>query len=233
MVETRMDQALPVVKEMIIPYMVCYVIPSTYVMASIVGKGVKDSVANVRLFYTVQISLMVTCYALYILFPVSIRSIAIEKPSDNVPLLLQLTYTFVHTGMTTFCAFPSMHVAHCTSMAWIQWEERLPGAAWTCAVAVVTLFSTVLTKAHFIMDVPSGLLMAYLFHRFMWKPLRANGKLAVPSKPSERMSTRNRCICIFAGPGVMLAVALWLIQYTGSTVDIVSMFSGRECKRIE
>ncbi len=228
MVETRMDHSLPIVKEMIIPYMMVYFMPSTYVIASLAGKGVKDSVSNVRLFYAVQITLMATCYALYILFPVSISPIAIDKPAADAHLLMKLTYTFVHTGMTTFCACPSMHVGHCTSMAWIQHEEGLPGALWTYAFAIITFFSTVLTKAHFVMDVPAGLLTAWLFDRYMRRPLRDSGALAVPAKASERMTIGKRCLCICAAPTLMLAGAVWVIQYTGSNVDVVSMFSGRE-----
>ena len=68
--------------------------------------------------------------------------------------------------------FPSQHVALACVGAWGLWEDRLSwaplGAAWVAAICV----STVLTKQHYAVDVPSGALLAALSVLLSRRPRR-------------------------------------------------------------
>ena len=231
----KYDNQLPLQPYMIIPYVIVYFIPSTYVLSSLMAKGVKGSVENVRIFYTVQICMMATCYALYILFPVSVKEISMDPPEENATILTQLTYTFIHSGMTKFCACPSMHVAHCISMAWIQADRKLPGATTTYVFAIITFFSTVLTKAHLIVDVPAGFALALIFDEFLYQPLCRSKMFSIDEKnrknevknPSYKTKIITKLFMMVAIPAIMLYGALWFAEYTGEKIDVLAMFTGK------
>lgn len=241
-----LDHSLPQVDWLIIPYVIVYFMPVTYVLCCLYDKGVNGSVLYIRRFYQMQMTLMACCYALYVIFPVSIESLALVEPSSNAPVLQHLTYTFVHTGMTTFCALPSMHVAHCLSMAWIQSHDELSGAFITYAFAIITCFSTVLTKAHFLMDVFTGIVLAYLFDRQLFVRLCSHGPsltqtanvndIVSNSRSSKNMSVstsiwhhhQSRIVFMVFLPIFTIVGNIVLFSITGVRTDVIGMFSGKK-----
>ena len=226
-IATSLDQKLPVVEQLILPYIWAYFMPFVYVVCAVKGKGVRQALANVRLFYAVQMGLMGTCYALYVLFPTSIATLHWAQPPATAPALLHLTHSFVHAGMTSFNACPSMHVAHCVSIAWIQSADKLPYAHWSSAFAVITLFSTFLTKAHFLADVPAGLALAQLFDMHVYRPCASSGTFAnAKTKAAKKMSEAARVALICSAPALMLVGMVTITVYTGANVNPATMFQG-------
>ena len=243
-IATALDQRLPVVEQLILPYIAVYFMPFVYVICAVTGKGVQGALGHVRLFYAVQLGLMASCYALYVAFPTSIALLHFAKPAADAPALLRLTHSFVHAGMTSFNACPSMHIAHCVSMAWIQTADGLPGALWSSAFAGVTLFSTVLTKAHFVFDVSAGLILAQLFDMHVYRPCAAAGTFSSSSSSSSAtrkgkgganaqtveveggmsVSEGHRVVLICAAPTLMLLGLVALIVRTGASVNPATMF---------
>lgn len=232
-IATRFDYMVQPVPIFIIPYVYNYLMPIVFVAYSVEQFGVQGCLGVVRRFYLTQTTLLLSSYALFIIFPVGISSIAWARPPATAGFLTHYTYSFVQLGMCTFNSFPSMHVASTLSIAWIQRAESLPGATFALAFAVTTFFSTVLTRAHFIADVPGGMLLALAVDAVVYRPLkrreqrlfgdqRSHGGSSSSSAPSVT-ALLLRAAAVVAAP----ALAQWgkeaLADATGTRVDVNHM----------
>jgi hypothetical protein len=225
-IATRYDYQIPVVPMMIIPYTFVYVLPYAHTAICLSKHGLHRSMARIRRFYLTQAMLMGSAYLLYILFPVSISSFGTEVPTESTGMLQRYTYNFVNKGMTTFCACPSMHVAHTLSVALIQHADKLPGSKVAMVAAFATLFSTVMTRAHFIMDVPFGIVFALLINHSIFRNLQ--GKLHPPPKgTASRWSLGRRAVALFTAPLALFSFFVYLEKATGSETDMLGMLTGR------
>ena len=155
--------------------------------------------------------------------------------------LRRFTYTFVHTGMSTFCACPSMHVVHCGSMAWIMCNEGTTGSWLHGFFAFTTFFSTVYTKAHYFWDVPIGVFtlvsLDLIFQQLtLFTPYSKRGLIDSYWFPIDKackqnnMSVKSRAMLIVLGPVFMLLGCAMLNRATGIKTDIVGMFMGKKLR---
>lgn len=223
-VATKYDYMVPLVPELIIPYFLVYLQAPTYVAICLFYHGVHKSLGLVRRFYITQFFVMHCAYILYIAFPVSIESIAQLKPmNDN--FLENFTYNFVQNGMSKFCACPSMHVSHTLSMAFIHDTERIPGYNIAWFAAILTFASTILTRAHFILDVPCGCVLAYILDIFLFKPM-FKVKAFEYIQIKKRSYTFFRIIVMILIPSFIYYGYRCISKLTGVSTDVVAMLIG-------
>jgi len=87
---------------------------------------------------------------------------------DGCPGLGCSTLAFLNRMDGGFNLFPSLHVAQ-GLVVWLVVRRHLPALAWPAGVLVIGIaVSTVLTKRHFVIDIPAGLacgLLVYLAAR--------------------------------------------------------------------
>jgi len=115
-------------------------------------------------------SLLITAgYILFYVFPVHIKELG--RFEVGTGFWDTINYQFVHRGMTRYAAFPSMHVANAWFCAYLFKVQNLPGAWIANTFAYLQFIDTLLTRAHFILDIPAGWLLAELMARFMLIPL--------------------------------------------------------------
>ena len=126
--------------------------PLFYVYCAIRKHGIVKSLPFLRRFHLVQFTLMSFAYIFYLLFPISISSIAQGKPNAGDSTILKYNFNFISNGMSKYCASPSMHVSHTLSMSFIHTTDELPFSKITRSLAYATFFSTVFTKAHYVFD---------------------------------------------------------------------------------
>ena len=121
-----------------------------------------------------------------------------------------------------------MHVAHTLSMAIVHTNEGVPLYTGGIIFAILTFFSTVLTRAHFIMDVPCGILVAYGIDTFLYRPWKQR---KTPSRLDvflEGLFPMNRVILFLTAPVLILLLNEYLAQVTGVRVDMIGMLLGVE-----
>jgi hypothetical protein len=224
-VATKYDYMMPLVPELIIPYFLVYLQAPAYVAICLFYHGVHKSLGLVRRFYITQFFVMHFAYILYVAFPVSIESIAQLKPL-NGDFLENFTYNFVQNGMSKFCACPSMHVTHTLSMAFIHDAERVPGYTIAWLAAILTFASTVLTRAHFILDVPCGCALAFILDIYLFKPMfKVQAFEYVPIKKSSTYSFLRIIIMILV-PSLIYYGYIYISFITGVSTDMVAMLTG-------
>lgn len=222
-VKTQWDDQIPVVVPFIVPYFLVYLQPLVYVAICISSKGLRASLPFLRKFHSTQFTLMTAAYIMYVLFPVSISSIMYPFP-ENGTFLDKYTWTFVKNGMSDFCACPSMHVAHVLSMSLIHRHDGLPGSSVAMAFAFCTLFSTVFTRAHYIMDVPCGVALAFAVDRLLFKSLTS--KRTRLDKPDGGLSRQGRIALCIAIPTCVFLGSEILGRWTNARVDMFGMLAG-------
>jgi membrane-associated phospholipid phosphatase len=66
--------------------------------------------------------------------------------------------------------FPSLHVAHTSGLAFILRHERPRLGAVAIVMALLLALSTLTTKQHFVLDVLSGWVIAFLISRWVLRP---------------------------------------------------------------
>jgi hypothetical protein len=228
---TRWDVMIPVVPVMVVPYILVYFHPPVYVLGTISKYGLRKAVQPVRRFYTTQVSLMALSYLIYIALPTSIADISMRvqglAPPADASFITLLNYRFIHEHLTLFNACPSMHVGHTLSMAIIHWDDASPGYRLGMLGAAVTFFSTVLTRAHYIMDVPCGIIMAIVFDRAIFRPWKARKTLSAFDTWMNQLPHLRKAMLCASVPVLILLLNEYLSLVTGTRVDAIGMLLGR------
>lgn len=205
---TKLDIQLPTVDVLIIPYVIAFFCPIfSFWYQFFTGTF---QLGQIRRAYLVQILMITSGSLVFYYFPVSIAPISIKEiPTSFLGIL---NYRVVHTGMSLFCSFPSMHIGH----AWYQFfymrEMKHKGWVAMCIVAWFQFPATVLTRAHILADLPAGFLLAYFWAEWVYVPME-RAKIFEPAK--------NRPFSIFrAGiigliPCATFALYQYLLALTG------------------
>jgi hypothetical protein len=182
-IKTDYDAYVPCVPFLVLPYILVYIVPFYY-YAERIARG-RFNLNIVRCGLATQMVMLFLGYLVFYFFPVQISPIQ-DYPRDN-SWLHNLNWAFVHDGMTTFCAFPSMHVSNCY-IAWYlarmhKEEDRPYGTNIVFLLAVMQFFTTVGTRAHYLLDLPVGFAFAWVLNKYMMQPLfRRYGQSEVPHK---------------------------------------------------
>ena len=229
-VKTRWDDSIPVVVPFIIPYFLVYMQPLVYVAIAVRTKGLRASLPILRRFHFTQFFLMSTAYVCYVLFPVSIASIMYPRPVDSAPFLARYTWTLIKNGMSDYCACPSMHVAHVLSMSLVHQSDGLPGRYVASCFAILTCLSTVFTRAHYINDVPAGILLAFFVDRFVFRPMKGSRGYFYDRTDLGVSSNARRVAIAAAVPAAVLLGSEILVYFTNARVDMIGMLAGTVSK---
>ncbi len=100
--------------------------------------------------------------------------IAAEYPRPPVPLpargLSEAFLAWVQAVDPPGNVFPSLHVAHTTALALVLRRDRRRMGALALVMALLLALSTMTTKQHFVVDVLSGWLIAFLVSRWILRP---------------------------------------------------------------
>jgi len=217
-----MEKLVPYVPAMIFPYVAVYAMPLAYLLSLSISSHGLD-LARVRRFFLTQILLITTAFLIYILAPV--RTDLLWNPATQQheygaeSWIGRLCYKHVHQGISLYVACPSMHTAHAFSIAAAFVADKLHGARLACLLAVVTLFSTTMTKAHPPPHLAFGLLLAYAGHHLIFRPLTHR-----MSTLSHEPATWARFYIMAMAPVAFVVAGEKLHQISGWSTDIPAMF---------
>merc|ERR1719195_2056845 len=159
---------------MIFPYVMVYGLPVAYLVALAYSPKGLD-MARVRRFFLTQMALTTAAFAIYLAFPVRSDYLFNEETGKHEyredTWAGRLCFQFVHQGISLYVACPSMHTAHAFSVAWAFARDKIAGTSFAISLAIVTLFSTCMTKAHHPPHLAMGLLLCYFIQRSVFDPL--------------------------------------------------------------
>ena len=131
----------------------------------------------------------------------------------------RLCFQHVHQGISLYVAFPSMHTAHAWSIAAAFSTDNLRGSTAMWALAVTTLFSTCMTKAHHPPHCVAGLALAYAGQKLVFEPLTRNLQQLEPCT-----ATWARFYAATIAPVVLILVGEELHRVSGWSTDVPAMF---------
>ena len=165
---TRLDELLPVVPALVIPY----VSATPFIAASMmVFLG-----ARVRVFRSAAAAMIIAWAISYTLY--FFLQSYIERPQITGTDLTSRMVQTVYATDNPYNAFPSLHVSLSTILAmhWRRVDRRI-GAVVAIWVALI-IASTVLIRQHYLADVIAGLVVAVTATRLAWRwfgaePIRA------------------------------------------------------------
>jgi len=169
----QLDNYIPNFPIMIVPYLLVYALVWVYwfsvrIRAPQEGKSGWD-LGKLRRGWGVHILLILTGYVIFYLVPVHIAPLGNYEPGSG--FFDKLAFQIVHRGMTRYAAFPSMHVANAWFCVWLHREQNLPGLWIARVLSYFQLVDTVLVRAHYLLDLPAGLILAEVFGRFILAPI--------------------------------------------------------------
>jgi len=116
--------------------------------------------ARYRAFVTGALAVMLSSYAVYVLFPTYVERPSLEGHGWPVELV-----RLIYTNDRLHNAFPSSH-AYTTMLIvffWWNWRPRLRAAL--VAIAVLVLLSTLFVHQHYLVDPLGGILWAWMGYR--------------------------------------------------------------------
>jgi len=170
---TKWDMQIPNVSFMIVPYVGVYGLVWVYWLAAVTTAPTKLSykwdLGKLRRGWGVHILLIFAGYIIFYLVPVHIEPLGNYEPGPR--WIDKLAFQIVHRGMTRFAAFPSMHVANAWFCVWLHKSQNLPGIWIARILAYFQIVDTVFVRAHYMLDIPAGWLLAEFFGRFVLAPI--------------------------------------------------------------
>ena len=172
------DQFIPFLWWMIIPYY------SYFVLLAIFPFFFRR-IEELILARNVLIKATLLCFIFYFLFPISSEPILMSANEEN-PLSFMhsaVTYPFLQQN-----AFPSLHVAISSLMAFILYYERFHWKSLVGFFALLIFFATFFIKQHYLWDSLTGLLVAFVFY-LHYKNLRKNS--SENSKFHQKITEKN------------------------------------------
>lgn len=149
------DQHIPFLWWMVIPYYSYYLL---LVFFPFGFKGMEE----LKLARNTLLQLTFFSFFIFMIFPISSTPVLMSVDRDN-PLAFMheaVTFSFLHQN-----AFPSLHVAISSLMAFIFFYEK---SYWKNAFGVFSVgifLATFFIKQHYFWDSISGLFVSYLFYR--------------------------------------------------------------------
>ncbi|HUH98645.1 MAG TPA: phosphatase PAP2 family protein [Anaerolineales bacterium] len=148
---TPLDDALPVVRPFVIPYVsLNYVVYFTLIAFLLF---------RTRLFQSACLAMLTAWFVSYF-FYFFFQTEVIRPALTGTDVLTRMIQN-VYAGDHPFNDFPSLHTSISTILAihWFRFDRRagIIAAVWTALIVA----STVLIKQHYVADVASGLLLAF------------------------------------------------------------------------
>ncbi len=157
---TPVDHHIPLWPIWTIPYVLSVI----WWEVSIAWAALKMDADLYRAFIIAMCTVMLTSYAIYLLYPTYVIRPLLEGDSFAVSLL-----RFVYGNDRVYNAFPSGHTYTSVLIAlfWCRWYPR---QRWLWGgIAGVVLLSTLFTRQHNLPDLIGGTLLAWLGYLFgMW-----------------------------------------------------------------
>jgi membrane-associated phospholipid phosphatase len=140
-----------------------------------------------RMFRSFVMAFIITCalsVSIFIAFPTYVQEATIAG-NDIFSVLLR----FIHENWGRYNAFPSGHIYITALLAFFysRWYPR-QRTTWTIILVIVSL-STLFTAQHYIVDIPGGLLVAWIGYALSLKweqasiPAAPPGKKRLPHQP--------------------------------------------------
>jgi membrane-associated phospholipid phosphatase len=115
---------------------------------------------SVKVLDIILLSIIISCAAAYFMY--LFFQNYIERPEIVVNNIFDTIYVWGNTQVPPYNAFPSLHVAISTICTFGFWKVKSklfkPMFIW----AILIIFSTVLTKQHYFLDVVSGFLLGII-----------------------------------------------------------------------
>lgn len=93
--------------------------------------------------------------------------VSLDRPVNSIPSL--------HAGLVAFTLFFAARALDDLS-AGTRRFILLAGTAWSVAI----LYGTLATKQHYLLDLPAGVVLAWVAHRLAWRGARKNAAVANP-----------------------------------------------------
>ncbi len=156
-ISTALDDAIPFVPEAMPAYALCYVVPLALLF-------VETTLAGVR-------RMMRACllaYAIAAMFFLAMPVADADPPVSGATWAEQML-TWNRAADITKNAFPSMHVGLAVLLCLIGWRRhRTWGLALGVAAAVISA-ATLLVKQHFVVDIPAGVIVAFVAWRAVYR----------------------------------------------------------------
>ena len=148
---TPLDQAIPVVKIFVVPYV--SLMPLTYLTLVLL------LVFRVRVYQSAAVAMIVTFLISYAFF--FLLQTYVQRPVVGGDDALARLLRDVYSSDQPYNDFPSLHTSISTILAihWMRVDRRIgwPAAFW----AALIVMSTVLVHQHYLADIFGGLLIAF------------------------------------------------------------------------
>jgi len=162
---SRLDDYIPFVKEMVIPYLFWYI----YIIIALIYLGF-TSKKDFYDFTIFMFSGMTICFIIYAIFPNGQNLRPAIKGTDIFSRMVYFIYT---TDTPTNCA-PSMHVLDSVAVhIALSKCEALKNKFWVKFASFITMvliiMSTVMLKQHSILDVIYGIILSLLLYIIIYK----------------------------------------------------------------
>lgn len=175
---TELDKNLPTYPILIVPYVIAFFCPIGHFLYQFFHGTL--NLGQYRRVVLVQMLMITIGSFIFYYFPVTIKEVNIKKkPEEGIFAIIN--FQVVHTGMSLFCSFPSMHVAHAWYQYFFMQQQKAPGTLFVGIIAWFQFPATVLLKAHILMDLPAGFLLSYICAAWILAPME-KAKVLEPSK---------------------------------------------------
>jgi len=140
-----------------------YLLSILWWMASFIWAARKMDDIRYRAFVVATLAVMLTAYAVFVLYPTYVERPVPVGHSWQVELIRS-----IYSNDRLNNAFPSAH-AYTTVLIALFWWDWRPKLRWLwAAIAVVVVLSTLFTGQHNLPDPIGGIVWAYAGYRFGW-----------------------------------------------------------------
>ena len=200
---TPLDRAIPYLRLGVHPYQIAYFMPGL-VLVLLLIKFRMDTPAVRRVVVTF-LWLLFTHYALYLLFPVSARSIRLADDAVGAGMLGDLV-RYQYRLATVWCAWPSLHVSACWFFYRVLAQHyrrfRWVYLAWFVAMVI----GTVTIKIHYVLDGVMAMVLGEVAYRFVFVRFERTHALGWPPNTVRAVIQLALLAALLAGiPMVMSA----------------------------
>jgi len=162
---TTLDNLTPFIPAFIIPYLFIYVFT---LLPALIIKSRKVFLKTI----TGGGLLIIASATIFVIYPVHV-----PRPPEIPAGFLGWIFNSLHWVDKPVCGFPSLHVGITLFPTLIVFRENRKWGWFFVVMAILTFFSTLLTKQHVIYDVLGGIFMAFLMDWLVMK----NGYLRIMS----------------------------------------------------
>jgi hypothetical protein len=212
------DRSVPLVPSFVFVYIAVYAMPAAFLACTVYKYGYDMGI--VRRFFVTQMAMIVMAFCFYYAFPTKTDLITDPLTGEididiSSTWIHRLNYRFIHQGISMWVASPSMHTAHSWAIAMDFTMLELPGKRVAQALALLTLFSTILCKPHGPPHLLQGAILAYLVHVYLSRKMFAGKYLE---------GTYNfRLLLAVAVPVAFHLIGQYLAKISGWHIDIPVM----------